>query len=264
MKYMKKQIQRIFSIGLAGLIILSAPLSFALEPVGSDSRIRTLIYGKNDVFKINVATGYQTVIEMEEGERIKTISTGNSGFFKITPHKNKLFLKALQGGQLTNMTVITNRRSYQLEITSIIEDKSDLVYVVRFYYPDSQVDSFAQGAPAKIGVAGVSDFVQQTVMPGGQAQNYNYNYSLTGPQPLSPIEVFDDGQNIYVKFATMVNPIFRKVVGAGKELPTQSSFQNGYYVIPGLAPVVAAYFGSENICIYNENLTINLMQANVR
>ena len=246
----------------AVLLVMLSSASFAIEPVGSDSRIRTLIYGKNDVFKISVSTGYQTVIEFEQGEKIKTISMGNSGFFKITPQKNRLFIRALQNGQLTNITVLTDRRTYQIEISSETEDESELMYVVRFYYPDSQYEELnsalgglREGASGNIGVNDVSGAIEKSML---QSQYLNYNYSLTGPQNLSPLEVFDDGQNVYMKFNTQIMPDFRKVAFSGKEVPTNFYTQDGYYVIQGVSPIITVYFGNQHICIYNESMSVSM------
>ena len=130
------------------LFITLLTLSFAsnaMEKVGKDPRIRTFVYGENDVFKIVTLYGYQTVIEFEEDELIKTISLGDPSPFKINPQKNKIFLKAIIDGQLTNLTIITNKRTYNMEFSSIVEDISEVMYVVRFFYPESVGKSFEIG-----------------------------------------------------------------------------------------------------------------------
>ena len=51
---------------------------------------------------------------------------------------NKLFIKPMEKNIRTNMTIITNKRTYQFDIVSKeLEDENDkdLVYVVRFQYP---------------------------------------------------------------------------------------------------------------------------------
>lgn len=128
--------RKISKLIILSLVLLSAIPAGAIESVGSDSRIRTFVYGKNDVFRIISTYGYQTVVEFEKDERIITISVGNPNIFKIIPSQNRLFLKALQNGQLTNVTVITDRRSYQMEFSSIMENPDDMMYLVRFVYPE--------------------------------------------------------------------------------------------------------------------------------
>jgi type IV secretory pathway VirB9-like protein len=111
--------------------------SFALEKTNSDSRIRSFIYGENDVFRINTIYGYQTVVEFDKDEKIATISIGNPNIFKIMPAKNRLFVKAMQNNQLTNLTLITNKRIYQIELSSFSDEEQEVMYYVKFIYPDS-------------------------------------------------------------------------------------------------------------------------------
>lgn len=125
---------RYFLVALIALLVNSK--ANAMESVNSDARIKTFIYGQNDVFRVNSLYGYQTVIEFNQDERIQTISVGNQNIFKIIPQKNRIFLKALQNGQITNMTVITDQYTYQFDISSIVDNDSEMMYVVRFYYPD--------------------------------------------------------------------------------------------------------------------------------
>ncbi len=129
--------QKIYKLGLVLAIILSAPIySRALEAVGSDARIRTFIYGENDVFKVSTTYGYQTVIELDPKEKIQTISIGNPNIFKIIPSGTRLFIKTMENDQTTNMTVITDKRSYQFELTSALQDPQDMMYVVKFAFTD--------------------------------------------------------------------------------------------------------------------------------
>ncbi len=113
---------------------------YADRPITTDSRIRTFVYGENEVFQLVTKHGYQSYIEFAKNEKILTLSMGNATPFKITPAGNRLFVKAMQDNQHTNMTVLTNKRAYQFELSSITEDETDIIYVMRFYYPDDDFD----------------------------------------------------------------------------------------------------------------------------
>lgn len=110
--------------------------------VTSDNRIKTYIYNPNEVFLLVVHTGFQSHIEFAKGEEIETISMGDSYAWKITPLANRLFIKPLERNIRTNMTILTNRRTYQFDIVAKEldgEDDPNLVYVVRFHYPAKKV-----------------------------------------------------------------------------------------------------------------------------
>lgn len=107
-------------------------------PITTDNRIKTYIYNPNEVYLLVLHFGYQSHIEFAKGEEIQTISLGDSYAWKITPLANRLFIKPLEKNMRTNMTIITNKRTYQFDIVSQeleIGEEKDLVYVVRFYYP---------------------------------------------------------------------------------------------------------------------------------
>ena len=107
-------------------------------PLTTDNRIKTYIYNPNEIYLMVLHFGYQSHIEFASGEEIQTIYTGDAYAWEITPLANRLFLKPLVKNVRTNMTVITNKRTYQFDVVSEeLENGSekDLVYVIRFYYP---------------------------------------------------------------------------------------------------------------------------------
>ena len=82
--------------------------------------------------------GFQSHIEFGKNESIETITLGDSFAWKITPLDNRLFIKPMERNIRTNMTIITNKKTYQFDLVSKeLEsgDEKDLVYVVRFQYP---------------------------------------------------------------------------------------------------------------------------------
>ena len=63
--------------------------------------------------------------------------TASAGFFPQI-WDNRLFIKPMERNIRTNMTIITNKKTYQFDlVANELEsgDEKDLVYVVRFEYP---------------------------------------------------------------------------------------------------------------------------------
>ena len=107
-------------------------------PLTTDNRIQTYVYSPNEVYLLVLHFGFQSSIEFAKNESIETITVGDSYAWKITPLDNRLFIKPLERNIRTNMTIITNRRTYQFDIVAKdLEDgdEKDLVYVMRFQYP---------------------------------------------------------------------------------------------------------------------------------
>jgi type IV secretion system protein VirB9 len=110
--------------------------SNAEVPIATDSRIKTYVYNENDVYLLLINTGFQSSIEFEKGEKVQTLSLGDSYSWSITPVDNRLVIKPLENNVRTNMMVITNIRNYQFDIVSKSDDNNqDISYVVKFYYP---------------------------------------------------------------------------------------------------------------------------------
>lgn len=133
--------KNIFKILL--LIILNPLSSLADMPITTDSRIRTYVYSPNEVYNLLILYGYQSSIEFANNEEVKTISLGDSFAWRVSPVSNRIFIRPLEEGVHTNLTVLTNKRSYQFDLFSkkiTKELEKDLVYVMRFFYP-SELDN---------------------------------------------------------------------------------------------------------------------------
>ena len=82
--------------------------------------------------------GYQSHIEFALNEEIELISIGESFSWKLTPVGRRLFIRPLDVSSHTNMTVITNKASYEFDFRSGEYDGSsdeELVYKIKFYHP---------------------------------------------------------------------------------------------------------------------------------
>ena len=126
---------------LALLLIFTFSWSAAYDddiPLTTDSRIKTYVYSPNEVYLLVLHFVFQSSIEFGKNEAIETITLGDSYAWKITPLGNRLFIKPMERDIRTNMTIITNRQTYQFDIVAKeleAGDEKDLVYVMRFQYP---------------------------------------------------------------------------------------------------------------------------------
>ncbi len=120
------------------LISFTALNISAHRGISKDSRIKNYRYNKDEVYLLVLHHGFQSHIEFDKNETIETITLGDTYAWKITPLANRLFIKPLERNMRTNMTVITNKRTYQFDIVAkeLLEGRErDLVYVMRFNYP---------------------------------------------------------------------------------------------------------------------------------
>jgi len=121
------------------IYLLLSFYAIADEPITTDNRIKTYIYNENEIYPLVIYYGYQTSIELAHGEEVASISVGESYSWQITPVGRRIFIKPYEENMHTNMTILTNKRAYHLDLFSKKAENDfndNLVYVMRFYYPE--------------------------------------------------------------------------------------------------------------------------------
>ncbi|MFC2254512.1 P-type conjugative transfer protein VirB9 [Labrys portucalensis] len=208
-------------IGLACIV----PAKAELSPQRSlnDSRVRSVVYSANDVVSIAGTLGTSTMIVFGDNEKIETIAVGDSVSWKIEPNKrgNVIFLKPVEAKSTTNMNVVSDRRVYTFVLHTSAGLQSNLVYVVKFRYPDEDRDARM--------VAEARRLVSMPNHDGFQVQNANYEYYYQGDDQTKPTRVFDDGIKTWFKFSGDMPSVF--IVDAAKRESLANFRREGDYII---------------------------------
>ncbi len=218
------------------------------KPIALDARIKTYIYSENEIFRLTVHYGYQTSIEFADGEEIQTISAGNNYAWQIVPVGRRWFIKPLEENVATNMTILTNKRAYHFDVESrsISNADEELVYVVRFFFPQEEYDIQNNlNLPLSIQES-------KGQVPNTSPKPFNFQYTYKGDQALAPLKIFDDGMNTFFKFKDDKLPLFSvKKNGALLDLPPRK--RADYIVINNVSDELILTFenGSE-IIVFNE------------
>ena len=278
-------------LGLALYLVFFSPLmAQSGAPIITDSRVKTFVYNENDVFTVMTHYGYQSNIEFAKTETVKTVSVGDRVAWQVIPAGRRLFIKAMEENAHTNMTVVTNKRAYQFDLRASgrqpLHPNEELVYVVRFYYPESgvvspspaiysdQIVAPAPMMPAPVMAAPVAPVAMAPQMapvltpavaapapmtpaaaPAPMAAAMNYNYTYTGPSEAAPVKIFDDGRFTYFSFTPdgKAPPEFYVITPDGRQNPIQPNYSPaGEAMLPIVAPKIAIRRGAANIMVYNE------------
>ena len=199
-------------------LLLPATVMAQVRPVPGpgDPRIQTIVYDANQVVQLQVASGYQLAIEFAPDERIENVAIGESGAWQVTPNKrgDHLFIKALQSGVTTNLTVVTDARSYAFELQPLFGPLPNMAYTVRFTYPAPAVATAAAAAVPE---------------PG--------RYKLGGVRALRPSQIDDDGVHTYIVFpADKPLPAIFAIDEKGREMLVDGGMRDGQYVIDDVKP----------------------------
>ena len=184
------------------------------RPGSGDPHIQSVAYDAEQVVTLRVATGFAVTIEFAQDERIENVAVGNSAAWQATPNRraDHLFVKPVQGGTATNMTVITDTRRYNFALVPAYGGEPDLPYSVRFTYP------------------GIDRAPDVTV----EAQATTYR--LSGDKTLWPTAMSDDGTFTSIMWAPDATmPAVYKIDARGKEAIVNGAVRDGVYVIEGTA-----------------------------
>ncbi len=227
-------------VGLA----LAAGAGAHAQPSGqgyTDPRIRTIFYDPDKVVPLKAYFGYQMMIQFGADERIENVAIGEGSTWQVTPNKDAslLFIKPLEHAARTNMTVVTDQRSYLFELSarSVGEARDgDMTYVVRFTYPPPPVAIAAAPQP-------------RTLPP----ERRNTAYTYTGARELLPSLVFDDGRLTYFRWPeNTVRPAVFAVGLDGAESLVNYSYHDGYEVVEQTAPRFQLRDGKTVTTVINE------------
>lgn len=218
--------------------------------IGAEKRFRAYVYNPNDVYRY---IGYylsQSYIEFEKDERIQTISMGDTTSWQTTVLDNKLFLKPVLDYANTNMTIMTNKRTYHFELdaveaASVQED--DVLFYVKFMYPEEDDKNIAIFSSKK----------NRDDMPDlRNIDAYNFDYEFSGSENIAPIKVFDDGDFTYIEFGNKnyEMPAIYAVDSSGYESLVNYRIVENYLVIEQISSQFTLRSGADIVCIYNNGL----------
>lgn len=267
---------RALRIALLSLLAVSPALAQSMN-LPQDNRMKMLSYDESDVYTIVTKCGYQTNIVFGPGEEIQTISVGDRSPWQLIPSGNRLFVRPLVEDVTTNMTILTNKHSYQFDLKSLgAEKKGDAIYVARFIYPDKMPDPLpmmmeppvsltppaappmATPLPAvrPLTEAPREKFTPQSG-PGISRPVYpNYNYSYSGPDALAPLQVYDDGKATYIRYpdTSRIMPNIYRIESGGEETPVTYTTQGETLVVNAIANQWALKDNNGTVRVYNEML----------
>jgi type IV secretion system protein VirB9 len=231
--------------------------AFTLAPSGAfsgdepgavvDARIRVLVYASDEVYRLKGYVGYQIDLEFEGGEGFVGLGTGDLDSLTFAAHDNHLFLKPRAGGVDTNLTVLTNRRTYHFDYTSTERrpDASfdDVIYVLRFVYPMQRSDH-------------LSAVVEHELNAAPETRWHNLDYGYRGSAELKPVSAWDDGVQTRLRFDSHEElPAVFIANDDGSESLINFSVDAGELVVHRVARQLTLRRGRLHGCIFNRGYT---------
>ncbi|TCK31787.1 type IV secretion system protein VirB9 [Paraburkholderia sp. BL8N3] len=100
----------------------------------------------------------------------------------------------------TNLIITTDRRTYQIELTSSANEK-DYLNMIGFYYPEEMTSEWDESARLKAKEQKAHDSLVAAELPVGAADRLDFDYSIDGGSDVAfkPTRVYNDGLKTYIQ-----------------------------------------------------------------
>ena len=228
-----------------GLALALALPAMSLPAAAQDRRLVEVPYDETEVFQVNGRVKVQATIRFAEDEAIENVAIGDSAAWQVTPNKraNLLFVKPLEARAATNMTVVTNKRTYLFDL--IASPNARPIYVLSFSYPDEPVPTPAEEQRAD---ARTSDEQMAAADPYAvrDPAALNFAWNGTGDTALLPKRAFDDGESVFLDWpAGRAMPAILMVDHEGVEGPVNYTVRGDMLIVDGVPGQLILRSGDE-------------------
>lgn len=208
----------------------------------ADPRFTDRAYSANHIVTLHGRPGIESAIAFAADEKIENIAVGNSAAWAVSPNKraNVIFVKPATARARTNMTVITDQRTYLFDL--VASSAGSPVYMLRFSYPDSP----RRPPVATPAVATAVAEAAPTPPPRPAPAELNFAWRGAGESRLLPSSYFDDGSSTFLRWTKDITLPAILVRGPdGAEGPVNYTVQGDYVVVEGIPPQLVLRSGKQ-------------------
>jgi type IV secretion system protein VirB9 len=262
--------KHILFIAAITALSFNSSVVFAEEKLVSstkDSRIKYVSYDQANVVKLNLTRGILTQIVLEDGEQIANIAFGEGVSWQHSEINNNVFIKPeLANANYTNAIIITNKRTYSLDLNACHKNCTNPIYKVIYTYnskngvndnenskSDKELEQEEQDIAKKI-LKNTKSSKPSKLDASNDIKN-NYQYTAQGEQSIKPLDTWDDGKFTYLKFVNFkALPAIYTMKDKEPESLTNWHVENkSTIVIHQLAPMFILRAGTKVLAVHNEN-----------
>ena len=215
---------------LALCVTTAARAEFLPVPGKLDPRIRTVVYERDQVYRLYGFVGYALDLVFGAHERFEGLSAGDPKALIYSAHGNVLTLRPKVLSVHTNLTVTTDRHRYYFEYSAtdrVPHEGIYVMYAVRFIYPEHLTQ--VRGPTA-------AERVTKALRRAEHAPPVNRDYWYCGSAALRPVAASDNGIETRLTFgARSALPAVFVLNADGSESLVNVSMHQGVMVIERIA-----------------------------
>jgi type IV secretion system protein VirB9 len=245
---------------LAALALSLAPF-LAAPAAAQDDRLQTLVYNDAAVVRIDGKVKVQTTIKFAPDEVVENVAIGDSGAWQVQPNKAQtiLFIKPLEPAARTNMTVVTDKRTYLFDL--VASPKNAPLYVLQFRYPElekaaeeARLAAAAEAEAEKLRAAAdpIELAAAQDPYAVADPANLNFAWSAAGAVELLPSRTYDNGDAVFLTWpAGIAVPAILVTNEDGDEGPINFTVRGETVVVDGVPPQIILRSGRDTATLTN-------------
>lgn len=228
-----------------------------------DARIKRVAFQENAVINLKGVTFTTTEVRFGRDEVIINVQGGDtSGWMVTLPQgvSDRIFVKPTVLGSDSNITVITDKRSYYFHATSnrkLQDSTTPKTYAIQFTYPQDEARA------RKIRAEEAALAKKPVIDPVGHPERYRFGYRFSGSPQLVPVHAFDDGTFTYFELGKnqAVPAIFAVDDRQGKESVVNTRRLGNYLVVQRIAPQFTLRHGGVVTSVFNTHEITRIQQG---
>lgn len=252
-----------FLLPLISMALITAPAAAqdagveAVPEKQADARIRTVTYDDASVYTIRGKVRVQTTVKFADDERIENVAIGDSKAWQVQPNKAQslLFVKPLEPSAVTNLTVVTSKRTYLFDL--IASPKNAPLYVLQFRHPElekareeariaAENEALEEQANA-LELAAASDPYAVS-----DPATLNFAWAGDGDSKLLPARAYDDGEALFLTWpAGTPIPVILTTNAEGDEGPVNYVVRGDTLVLDEVPGQIILRSGDEEATLTN-------------
>ena len=243
------------------LSLAAFALAFAAPALAEDSRLQTLVFDEAAVVRIDGKVKVQTTIKFAPDEVIENVAIGDSAAWQVQPNKAQtiLFVKPLEPAARTNMTVVTDKRTYLFDL--VASPRNAPLYVLQFRYPE--LERAAEEARLAAAAEAEAEAARLAASPAEMAAandpyavadpaSLNFAWASAGAPELLPARAYDDGDAVFLTWPVgTALPAILVMNEDGDEGPVNFTVRGETVVVDGVPPQIILRSGRDTATLTN-------------
>ncbi len=195
-------------------------------------------YSEGALYQLQAAVDQVTDIALEAGEQLLAVSAGDTVRWIVgdaasgegAAKRTHILVKPTAPDLVTNLVILTSRRSYHLELRST--PKTGMV-ALSWDYPRDRLLALRREKAA------VESAVETVAAAGLRLSSLRFGYEISGDRPAwRPLRAFDDGRQVYIQFPEALSvseapPLF-VLTEKGEAALVNYRVQGRFYVVDRL------------------------------